>query len=206
MKALRIRPKYSFKTLSDVILLSLGMLIAIIFNTMRFCINLEVLSMLILLIGFCIWWTHSLIRCVIFDSSTFIVERYILPPMIINYADVVDIGVSKIKTKLGEVSLAGMVNADEITYKFNDLIHQGKINPEQLENKMLTKEIVWRKSIFPTLIISLPLLVMLFYLWPFDNMWFNSLGIGIGSGLILFFVASVVQWVVKKNLIKDKAD
>jgi hypothetical protein len=205
MKNSTIKSEYSFKSLWDVILLSLGLIFSIIFSAVRLGFGPETLSAFVWLIGFCFWWTHSLVSYFIFTPSSFTVVRYIMPAMNINYADVIDIGVSKIKTKFGDVSLAGIANVDEIICKFHDLIDQGKVNPNQLENKILPKERIWRKSILPSLIISLPFWVLLFYSWPFYKMWFTPLGLGLAAGLILFFVGSLVQWVVKKKLTKDKA-
>ena len=205
MKATTIKPKYSFKSLWDVILLSLGLIVVIILAAVRVGFGLETLSLLIMLVGFCFWWTHYLIRHFIFTPSSFTVVRYIMPPKTIKYAEITDVGNSNIKTKIGNVNLAGMTNDDEIINKFNDLINQGKINQNQLEKKVRAEETIWRKSMLPSLIISLPFWLILFRYWPFHKMWFSPLGFGLVCGLILFFVVSIVQWVVKKKLTNDKA-
>jgi lipopolysaccharide export LptBFGC system permease protein LptF len=127
-----------------------------------------------------------------------------MPPKTINYAEIIDVGNSKIKTKNGNIYLAGMTNADEVINKFNELINQGKINRNQLEKKVNAEEIIWRKSILPSFMISLPFWGILLYFWPFNKMWF-ALGFGLVCGLIFFFVSTIVQWVVKKRLTNDKA-
>jgi heme/copper-type cytochrome/quinol oxidase subunit 4 len=205
MKDTTTKPKYTFKSLVDVLVLSLGLTVVTIMTVVRSGFNLQALSLLIMLIGFCFWWTHSLVRYFIFASSSFTVVRYIMPAITINYADVIDIGVTKIKTRVGNISLAGMSNNDVVINKFNDLINQGKINRNHLEKKIRTEETIWRKSLLPSLIISLPFGAMLFYYWPFDNKWFSPVGLGLACGLILYLVSFVVQRVVKKRLTNKKA-
>jgi hypothetical protein len=181
-----------------------GFNFSFIFSVMRLGFNLETLSLLIALIGFCFWWTRYLIRHFIFTPSSFTLVRYIMPPKTINYAEITDIGNTKIKTKIGNINLTGITNVGEIIDDFNDLINQGKINRNQLEKKVRIEEITWHKSILPALIISLPFWGMLFYFWPFHKMWFSPLGLGLACGLILFFFGSIVQWIVKKKLINGQ--
>ena len=205
MKNSIIKPKYSFTSLMDVILLSLGMIAVNILTAAQSGFTLETLSLFITLLGFCFWWTHSLVRDFIFTPSSFTVMRYIMPAITVNYADVTDVGVSKIKTKNGNISLAGMLNANKIIDKFNDLISQGKISRSHLEKKIKIEETVQRKSLFPSLIISLPFWATLFYYWPFDNKGFSTVSLGLAGGLILYLVQFAVQRVVKMRLANKKA-
>ena len=205
MKNLIIKPKYSFKSLWDVILLSLVLIFSFIFSVMRLGFSLETLSLLIALIGFCFWWMHSLIRNFIFTSSSFTMVRYIMPPKTIDYAEITDVGNTKIKTKIGSIYFSGITNIGEIIDGFNDLINQGKINRNQLEKKVRIEEITLRKSTLPALIISLPFWGILFYFWPFHGMWFSPLGLGLACGLILLFFGSLVQRIVEKKLTNDQA-
>ena len=205
MKDTTIKPKYSFKSLWDVILISLGLIFSIVFIAKRLGFGLEVLSFLLAFILFCFWWIHFLIRKIVFAHSSFTVVLYIMPPKTIKYAEIKDIGNTKIETKIGNISLAGMTNPDEIINKFNDLINQGKVSRNQLEKKVRIEEMVWRKSMLPSLIISLPFWVIMFYYWPFHKMWFSPLSFGLACGLVLFLVSSIVQWVVKKKQTNVKA-
>ncbi|PKN94633.1 MAG: hypothetical protein CVU44_05985 [Chloroflexi bacterium HGW-Chloroflexi-6] len=204
MQKSMIRSKYSFKGLWDVILISLGLLYGVISYTRRFGFGVETLSIFIMFIGFCLWWTHHLVHHFIFTSSSFTVVRYIMPLKTIKYADVIDIGTFKIKTRVGNIQFAGTDNKDEIIKKFNELINQGKINRDELENKIITDEMVWRKSMLPSLIVALPFFVTIVYFWPFHKMWFSPPVIGLIGGLLLFVIISIVQWIVKKRLINNK--
>lgn len=204
MKNLIIKPKYSFKSLWDVLLLSLVLIFSIIFSVIRLGFSLETLSVLIALIMFCFWWTHSLIRYFIFTPSSFTMVRYIMPPKTIDYAEITDVGNTKIKTKIGNIYLAGITNVGEIIDRFNDLIDQDKINQNQLEKKVRIEDVTLRKSTLPALIISLPFWGILFYFWPFHKMWFSPLGLGLAYGLILFFFGSIVQRIVEKKLTNDQ--
>jgi len=199
MKSSHFWPRYSIRSLWDVILLSLGLTIVIIITMVRTGIGLEALSLLVTLIGFYFWWTHFLIRKFVFHQSSFTIMRFILPPKTINYSDVEDIGSVKIKTKKGNLQLAGMINSDELINKFNELISQGKIHQNNLEHKLRAKETIWRKAMFPSLGISLPLWALAFYFWPFDRMWFSAVGFGIVCGLITAFVISIIQWMIRKK-------
>ena len=86
-----------------------------------------------------------------------------MPTITIDYAEVTDIGFSKIKTKQGEISLAGMGNAQELLRRFADLMEQGKIEKERLEMEIVVEDEVWKKSIVLTAILSTPFCVLLFY-------------------------------------------
>jgi len=201
-----IKSRYSFKTLWDVIILSLGLLFSGILSAVQLGFGLETISEFVFLIVFCFWWMHSLVRYFVFSTSSFTIVRYIMPAININYADVTDIGISKIKTKNGVISLAGIANVDEIFQKLHDLIDQGTFNPNHLENKLTTKDVIWHKSILPSLIISLPLWILLFYFWPFYKAWFTPLVLSLAGGLVLYLVTSLVQWVIRKRLTKPTAD
>jgi hypothetical protein len=189
-----------------VLLLSLGLTIVIIISVVRSGVGLAALSLLVTLIGFYFWWAHFLIRKFVFKQSSFMIVRYILPPKTINYSDVEDIGSVKIKTKKGNLHLAGMINSDELINKFNDLISQGKIHQHNLEHKLRAEETVWRKAMLPSLGISLPLCALAFYFWPFDRMWFSAVGFGIVCGLITALVISIIQWMIRKKQTRVSVD
>ena len=197
-------PKYTYKGLFDVLLISLGLFVVSIFAIWREGFGLENFTVLAAFAFFCFWWMRNLIRRIVFNNSTFSVSRFLLPTITIDYAEVTDIGFSKIKTKQGEISLAGMGNAQELLRRFADLMAQGKIEKERLEMEIVVEDEVWKKSIVLTAILSTPFCVLLFYKWSFYNYWFSSLGIGISCGLIIYIVGLIVQKIQRKRIEKEK--
>ncbi len=193
-------PKYTYKGLFDVLLISLGLLAVSISAIWKQGFGLENFIYLIAFALFCFWWIRNLIRQVVFNNSAFSVSRFLLPTITIDYVEITDIGFSKIKTKKGEISLAGMNNAQELLRRFVRLIEQGKIEKTQLEMKVAVQDKVWKKSIGLTAILSFPFCVLLFYVWPFNNYWFSALGIGISCGLIIYIVGFIVQRIQRKKL------
>lgn len=176
-----------------------------LFSFLKFGITLSNIALLIVLIFFIAYFSPLYIRRIVFASSFFIVEKYLWPSKKIEYSDVVYVGPSKVKTRKDDVSFAGMSNPDELHSLFIELIEQGEINHNQLEKKIIVEETIDTKSVLPTLIISLPFCILLFYFWPFNDYWFSSVGFGVSSGLIIFIVGSIVKWIMKKMLKNDKA-
>jgi hypothetical protein len=193
-------PKYTYKGLLDVLLISLGGLSVLTFAIWRQGFNIENFILLLAFIFFCFWWMHNIVRRIVFNNSTFSVTRFLLPTKTIDYVEITDIGFSKIKTKKGEISLAGMSNAQELLRRFMGLIEQGIIEKEQLEMEVVVEDEIWKKSIGLTAILSFPLCVLLFYVWPFYDYWFSALGVGISCGLIIYIVSFIIQRIQRKRL------
>ncbi|MBI3176314.1 MAG: hypothetical protein HYZ25_21520 [Chloroflexi bacterium] len=95
-----------------------------------------------------------------------------------------------------------MSNAADLRYLFKELIEQGKINQHQIENKAVVEDMVQRKSIFPSIIITFMLWGVLLFFWPYYyySLRFNILGIGFSYWLIFIIVSPVVRWVIKKRI------
>lgn len=197
-------PKYTFKSLYDVLLISLGLLFAALFSFWKLGLDLATLSAVFFLFCFCFWWMHDLVRNISFTSSALRITWYFLPSKTINYAEVIDVGFSKIKTKRGSIKLAGMSNAIELLNQVSDLIKQGSIDQNRIEKRLVVEEAIDQKSTLPSLIISFPLWGLLFYFWPYHHYWFSSIGIGVSCGIIFFIVISAVKQVVKMRLQNDK--
>lgn len=193
-------PKYTYKGLFDVLLISLSLLIVSISAIWREGFGLENSSLVVAFAFFCFWWMRNLVRRIVFDKSTFSVSRFLLPTMTIYYVEITDIGFSKIKTKQGEINLTGMENNQELFRRFMGLIKQGKIKKEQLKMEIVVEDKIWKKSIGLTAILSFPLCALLFYVWPFDEYWFSALGVGISCGLIIYVVGFIVQRTQKNKL------
>jgi hypothetical protein len=105
------------------------------------------------LVFFVVWFSRLYIRRIVFTSSHFLVERYVWPPKKINYSDVMDMGVSKVKTRSGEISFAAMSNVAELLSLFIGLMREGKIDIGQFENKAIREEQALRKSFWPSILI-----------------------------------------------------
>ena len=196
-------PKYTLRGLWDVLLLSLGGFSVLIIAIWRQGFGIENILFLIALVSFCFWWMHLLVRRIDFNHSTFSVARFLSPTKSIDYVDITDIGLSRLKTKKGEVSFAGMRNTQELLRRFVDLIEQGKIEKEQLAMKIVVEEEIWAKSNVLTAIFSFLFCALLLYKWPFYGYWFSSMGVGISAGLIIFIVGSVVQRIQRARLKKE---
>lgn len=197
MQRTDFRPKYTFKSLLDVLLISFGLLFASLFSFWRLGLDLSTLSAVFFLFCFCFWWMHDLVRYIVFTASALHITWYFLPPKTINYIDIIDVGFSKIRTKTGYIKLAGMSNAMELLNQVSDLIKQGVLDQNQIEMKLMLEEAIDQKSTLPALIISFPLWGMLFYFWPYHHNWFSSIGIGVSCGIIFFIVISIVRQIVK---------
>lgn len=160
---------------------------------------------LIVLVPFVVWVLHLLIRRIVFSQSTFYIEKYTWPSKRIKYSDVIDLGNTRIKTRNGDVILAGMSNAPELIEQFRELIEQGKINKGQIENKLVQEEATFRKSIIPALFVSFILWALVLYFWPYHHLIFNDGGIwqflfGVLFLLVVIFlvVLLITQWLFKK--------
>jgi hypothetical protein len=190
------RPRYSFKSFWDVIILSLLLMFALLFSFLKLGFTLTNMLGSICLIFFLGWISHFLIRRIVFSISSFCIEKYFWPSKTIEYSDVIDLGKTKIKTRRGEVRFTGMSNASELLSRFTKLIEQGKIKKSQIENKVVTQEIIFRKSIIPSLVISSLLWGVGLYFWPDYSSSFISAGILLF--IIFICVILVIEWMIKK--------
>ncbi len=168
-------------------------------------INLLGILDLFLLVAFSFWWMHSLIRRIVFTPSAFIVERYIWPSKKFIYTDVIDIGISKIKTRKGNIVFWGMNNRIEIVNLFMQLIEHGKIRPHQIQHKILLQESIHYKIIIPSLVISFILWCAVLYLWQyrFSDL-VNLLILPLSFAPFFLIVYYMVYWITKRRL-KNKS-
>ncbi|KAF0107819.1 MAG: hypothetical protein FD146_1450 [Anaerolineaceae bacterium] len=198
------KPRYSFKGLWDVLLLSLGLLFSSLFGFMKFGINPIAVLQLILLVVFTFWWLHSLIRQIVFTPSAFIVERYIWPSRAFAYTDVIDIGILKIKTRKGYIVFSSMSNRAEAIKLFKQLIEQDKIHPHQIENRIFAEETIHYKVIIPSIVISLILWGVFVFFWRYYQFRFSELGNLLIYALsfvpIFLLVYYIVYWITKERL------
>ena len=195
-------PKYTYKSLIDVLLISLGLLVISIFGIWRHGLGLDNFISLSAFVLFCFWWMRDLVRRIVFNSSSFSVERFLLPTKIIDYTEISDIGFSKVQTQKGEISFSGISNTQELLLIFVDLIKQGKVEKEQLEMKIVVEDEIWNKSIVLTAFFSFPFCALVFYVWTFYDYWFSAIGVAVSCGLIIYIVGFIVQQTQKKRLEK----
>jgi hypothetical protein len=200
------KPRYTFKGLADVILISLGLLFVSVFSWLILGFSLQTSFAFLFMLFFCFWWMHNHIRYIAFYESRFTVAKYIWVSKTISYIDITDIGNGTIKTKRGNINIAGMSNTMELLFQFKKLMELGKIDFDQLEKKIFIEEIIVQKSILPSIIASLPFWALLFYYWPYFRYWFSSLGLVFLSTLIFFIVASIARRIIKRLMENGKLD
>lgn len=139
---------------------------------------------------------YALVKRIVFDANGFSIEKYIWPTKTIAYADVIDIGLTVIKTRSGRIGIGAMINADELHNVFGELIEQGKISRYQVENKIVAEENISRKALLPAVITSSVLwMVIMPFIWPYDESLFRSLS------FLAFFtpVYIIVYWFLKNR-------
>lgn len=135
------------------------------------------------------------VKKIVFRVNNFSVEKFVLPTKTIEYTDITDVGATVLKTRTGGLSLRAMTNADELSSILAELIKQGKINRHQLENKVDSRAIIFRKALMPAGIISLVLWVVTFFAFPYKDSFFRDLS------LLGFFIPVyiVVYQILKKR-------
>lgn len=205
MKNSTFRPRYSLRNFWDAITLGLLLLSTNVFSYLKTGFSPMTIFGSIFLLPLVVWVLHLLIRHIVFSPSSFYVEKYIWPSKRIKYSDIIDFGNIRIKTRNGDVILAGMSNAPELIEQFNKLMEQGKIDKDQIENKLVREEATLRKSILPAFAVSFLLSALVLYFWPYRHPVFNDGGIWLFLfGMLLtllgifLVVLLVVQWIIKK--------
>ena len=193
------QPKYTIRGNWDVLSISLLMIITLLFSFLKFGISLSNILGLIFLVYFIVSFSPLYVYRIVFTPSSFIVERYIWPSKKIEYSDVVDVGISKVKTRNGNVSFAGMSNAAQLHSLFTELIEQGRIGKHQLENKISVEEMILHKTILPSIVAISVLAGALFIFWPYHNSWISDLGIVFSLIFIVYIVITVIYWINKRR-------
>jgi hypothetical protein len=202
MKDIIFRPKYTFRYNWYVIVLSLLLIFMAIFYFSKVGIDLQGIFLLVLLGYFLAFFSRDYIRRIVFTSSSFSVEKYVWVSKKIEYSDIVDVGISMIKTRRGNIVLAGMSNVAELLYLIKELIEQKKINEKQIENKVVVEESILSKSYLPSIVISALLWVSLMYFWPVYRSRFGGIGATLSFTLIFASVLLIMQWIIRRSLKK----
>jgi hypothetical protein len=134
---------------------------------------------------------------IIFSENSFTLEKLGWPSKTIDYADVVDIGATMLKTRKGNVSFQAMTNSDELREILDGLVKKGMINRYQIEGKALAAEVMSRKAIVPAAIIAFILWGIALVIWPYEDSFFRDLS------LVGFFIPA---YIVAYKILKDRAD
>ncbi len=197
------RPKYSPSGSFDVLGLTVLMMIALLFSFIKLGVGLSTVLGFTVLFFFTANFSQLYIRQIIFTHSYFIVEKYVWPSKKIAYSDVVDLGPSKVKTRRGDVSFAAMSNAAQLHSLFSELIQEGRIDKNLFENKVVVEELALKKSILPTVVISLILNGLFLVYWFYDQSRFSILGFWLAIILIMLVGAMVmlaIYWINKRRI------
>jgi hypothetical protein len=125
---------------------------------------------------------YTFVKRIVFDANAFSIEKYLWPTKTIEYTDVIDIGTTVLKTRSGRIAIQSMTNADELRKILTVLIEQGKISRYQIENKVVAQEIISRKALIPTVVISFVLWSITLFVWPYEESLFRDLS------FLVFFV------------------
>ena len=138
-----------------------------------------------------------LIKRIRFESHSFTIEKYSLPPKTIDYSNVIDIGETGVKTKQGSIVISGMENSEELTSLLKKLISEGKINSHQIENKLVGQEVLSRKAVMPASIISIIIWIVSLFFFPYEKSMFRDLS---------FLLIWTPIYLLIYRLMKNKAD
>jgi hypothetical protein len=137
---------------------------------------------------------YMLIRRIIFGETSFTVEKYFWQAKTIKYTDVVDFGMTLIKTQNGNISLWAITNSYEAYNTFTALVEEGKIGRYQIENQVHRQEVVGRKAFLPAILISLVLQILLLSVWKFENSTIQELSI-----IVIFLPVYFMTYFFLKN-------
>jgi hypothetical protein len=134
-----------------------------------------------------------LIRRIVFATGSFSIEKFLWPTKIIDYSDILDIGLTIIKTRKGNLSIYGMTNSDELSSILTELIELGKINPYQIENQLTSQETLSRIALIPSGIVAFVLWYVALTFWPVFKSMSQELSCMIFWGVTYFFVYQLMR-------------
>ncbi len=126
------------------------------------------------------------IKRIRFESHSFTIEKYTLPPKTIDYSEIIDIGNTVIRTKQGSIAIRGMENREELTGLLKKLMSEGKISAYQIENKLVGQEELNRKAVLPSGIIAGILWFASLLFFPYEKSLFRDLSI------LLFWIPTYI--------------
>ena len=131
-------------------------------------------------------------------GDTIVVRRYLAPSYEFDYADILDIGVTTVRTKPGKgnIFLPKIENFNELKEMITEALAQRDATQDQLEGKLARREVneLWAAGIAQ--IVALPITAVLVFI---NNPW---LDVSSGSSLLIAYVAvfMVAYFAVKQVL------
>jgi hypothetical protein len=203
MKEAIFLPRYTIRGSWDVLSLSLLLTVALLFSIARMGFSsTNIIGIIFLVLGV-IKFSDLYLRRIVFTPSDFLVESYFRPSRRIKYSDVIDLGFSKVKTRRGDVSFAGMSNAALLHHLFSELIREGIINNKQFENKVFNEEITLEKSFWPAMASAVVLEIGFLLMWSYYGLRLNSLVIW-GSVIVTCLLVFSVVFTINKSRLGKK--
>jgi hypothetical protein len=206
MQATFFEPQYSRKGLSGIAIISIPFLIFPAFAILQHDFGLLEVVFLIAFVWFWQGWLRTLIRQLVLTPEGIEVERLFALPFTVTYAEIIDIGITKISTRKGYIHFDLMDNSVQFLEWFNSLVEQGKISAEQLAGKLASQEEIRQRSVFPAMGISLPIWAAVLVFWPFYQSWFSKPGVALILLVVVGVVYYGVQMVLHRRLTQRAAD
>ena len=200
MRETTFYPRYTIRGSADILSLALLQGGVLLFSFLKFGATLQNLGLLLFLVFFIVWFSRLYIRRIVFMPSYFLIQRYGWASMRITYLDVIDMGRSKIKTRKGEISFAGMSNVAQLHSLFFEKMRQGQIDIDQFENKALAEEFVLEKSFQPAFAISFALFVIFFFYCVYHRPRLSSLEMWFGFTVIVLVIPFIIYCINKWRL------
>ena len=126
-----------------------------------------------------------------FDRSI-VLERYLLPPRIIQYASIQDVGAGLLKTSQGAVSLLNCDNVEEFDLAVEESRQRGYWSQSQIKGELLGKQVATAKTMgiaIPVAIVGSVVAVMIrpFGLSLHWLVWFGVIYLPLALGLYAHF-------------------
>lgn len=164
METIEFKPKYDVKVIvSFFIMISVGWFI-VIYLLINGIYDLELFLSGIFLAIFIFIFPFIFYKKISFQEYIKI-DRYFIPPRIIHFDDIKDIGLNAILTSKGKILIQPMKNGNELVEIFSILQSKNLILEQQLEGVLALKEIISYKAA----LISIPVTILLLIVFSNDS-------------------------------------
>lgn len=146
MKQINFKPDYGYRRIGAVFLFLIGFFML--------CFGLTVTGATFSTWGFglflillCLVSFFAYPKEIVFTQSRIIVKRFLLPKQIFEYQEFTDIGGMMVKFGTRTIPLLHMRNQDEIIEIFQKLFDEQKIQPSQIEGKLIVEDALTQKAL-----------------------------------------------------------
>ncbi|MBK9927134.1 MAG: hypothetical protein IPP66_17845 [Anaerolineales bacterium] len=106
-------------------------------------------TVFILLLG--VWglvnWVRNSFLKIIFQEDKIIFVRRFINPITFLYSELTDIGFTQIKFGQRRISLMNMKNGDELLSAFQRLLDEKKIQPSQMDGKLIVNDVMTQRAL-----------------------------------------------------------